>query len=982
MPGKVISLDSAASVAWSVAADPQNVGRDQSWWKQPAPDAKPARVPGIVQETFPRYHGVSWYWCTFERAANPHPHGRALLRFWAVDYLADVWVNDIHVGGHEGGETPFVLDVTDAIHPGAANRLAVRVLNPSNTPVDGFVLAETPHRNNTEPLRVGAGIAHGGITEGVELILAPAVRIEDVFVRPDWQTGAVRVQANVRNASNAAVQGHIAFLVTPATSGEAVAAAQVERELPVGDSLVEAKLSVPNRRLWALDEPNLYRLSTRMCTGALGEDEHSVRFGFRDFRVERGYFRLNGKRVFVRSSHTGNHCPVSQILPPDEARDLLRKDLVYAKASGFNMVRFIAGVAHPYQLDLCDEIGLMVYEEHYAGWCLADSPRMAERFDFSTREMILRDRNHPCVTIWGLLNETGDGPVFRHAVDSLALVRSLDDTRLTLLGSGRWDGQFNIGSLSNPGSATWECEWGVESPDYAQPQGSIWSSIGGYITDAGDAHVYPGTPHTPETEHFIRTLGSETKPIFLSEYGIGSLMNAVRELRGYEQRGLSPELEDMQHFRATVDAFTADWKRLGMEGVYAFPEDMLRDSQRLHCRQRVFGFDLIRSNPKICGYNLTGLLDHGYTGEGLWTFWREWKPGIVDALQDGWAPLRWCLFASPMHGYVNRPVNLDAVLANEDVVAPGEYPVTLRVLGPAGVAWEQQTVLRVPEPNPGDDGPLAIPVFSGEATLAGPGGQYEFAAEMASGGAPAGGRLKFYLSDIAGLPPASRKVVVWGLDDGVQQWLVSHGVACESFDKAAGETTQVILVGDVSGAEPDVAMWRELMHRVARGSVAVFLAPQAFKRDEDPVGWLPLKNKGHGNEFPDWLYHKECVAKTHPILEGLQPRGVMDWDYYGPVISHYFFEGQDTPDDVVVAAFALCHSAPPGGYAAGIMLGSYRFGQGLFIVNTLNVLGNLDRHPAADRLMLNLINYAAGQLAETAASLPADFERQLEAIGY
>ena len=90
------------------------------------------------------------------------------------------------------------------------------------------------------------------------------------------------------------------------------------------------------------------------------------------------------------------------------------------------MIRFIAGIAHPWQLDACDEIGLMVYEESLAGWCLADSPAMAQRFDRSVAEMVHRDRNHPSVVIWGLLNETPDGPVFRHAVESLQLVRFLD----------------------------------------------------------------------------------------------------------------------------------------------------------------------------------------------------------------------------------------------------------------------------------------------------------------------------------------------------------------------------------------------------------------------------------------------------------------------------------------------------------------------------------------------------------------------------
>ena len=107
----------------------------------------------------------------------------------------------------------------------------------------------------------------------------------------------------------------------------------------------------------------------------------------------------------------------------------------------FNAIRFIAGVAKRYQLDLCDEIGLMVYEESYAGWCLADSPKMPERYDESVLGMVRRDRNHPSVTMWGLLNETPDGPVFRHAVGVLPALRALDDSRLVMLNSGRWDAQ-------------------------------------------------------------------------------------------------------------------------------------------------------------------------------------------------------------------------------------------------------------------------------------------------------------------------------------------------------------------------------------------------------------------------------------------------------------------------------------------------------------------------------------------------------------
>jgi hypothetical protein len=74
---------------WSIATDPGNVGRQQAWFRAPRPEAKPTRIPSILQETFPQYHGVVWYWITLEPAVNPYAAGRYLFRFHAVDYLAD-----------------------------------------------------------------------------------------------------------------------------------------------------------------------------------------------------------------------------------------------------------------------------------------------------------------------------------------------------------------------------------------------------------------------------------------------------------------------------------------------------------------------------------------------------------------------------------------------------------------------------------------------------------------------------------------------------------------------------------------------------------------------------------------------------------------------------------------------------------------------------------------------------------------------------
>ena len=74
----------------------------------------------------------------------------------------------------------------------------------------------------------------------------------------------------------------------------------------------------------------------------------------------------------------------------------------------------------------------------------------------------------------------------------LPVIRSLDTSRMVILGSGRWDGQFSIGSISNPGSDEWEYLLGNDSPDAAQSK-MTW---GGYTENSGDAHVYPVVPQS------------------------------------------------------------------------------------------------------------------------------------------------------------------------------------------------------------------------------------------------------------------------------------------------------------------------------------------------------------------------------------------------------------------------------------------------------------------------------------------------------
>lgn len=969
---------------WLIATDPGNVGRERKWFTSDAVDeAKPCRVPDILERTFPGYDGVVWYWKDFETEAVGR-NQRLLLKFHAADYLADAWVNGTHVGSHEGGETPFSLDVSQAVNAKKKNRLVVRVVNPGLEPVDGLTLAVTPHGIKNVPMSVGNFWNPGGLWQPVELHRVSAIRIADVFADPRLADGKIALQISLVNETGAEVSATIHYEVTQDLWGSVIAQGAQAVRLPKTKTL-EAKLIVPAPQAWSPDDPCLYRVTVRVETSHASHVQ-SVRCGFREFVFRDGYFRLNGKRIFLKSTHSVEHYPIGQHVPHDP--ELLRRELIYAKAMGFNTVRWLGRMMFPSQLDLCDELGLMVYEECYASWGWKDSPGMKERFDRSIQEMILRDRNHPSLVIWGLLNETQDGPIFRHAVETLPLVRSLDASRMVLLGSGRWDAQLSIGSLSNPRTTEWQHALGEEFPgappiDPKDIASSYTLVKGGYIEGTGDAHKYVPRPWRKQDVEFFRTVGAGSKNVFLSEHGNGSEIDPVRIIRLFEQNGARPDLDDARLYCAMLDKFEKDWKRWGLDQTFVTPSEMISQGLKIHSEQRLIALNAIRSNPKLCGYNLTGISDEGVEGEGLMTTFRELKPGIVDALVDGFAPLRWCLFVEPVHMYSGATVRLEAVLANEDVLTPGEYPVRLRIVGPAGTAYEKAGSIKIPDPKGSPEPPFVFPWLKEDIVLEGPAGKYEVAVFFERGAA-AVGRQTVILGEARHQSTPRQSVTVWEDDPALSKWLRAHDCAITKFETTQVPTLREAIFVDgqsVSESLGDATAYRALMARVVRGSTAVFLAPEALGNEKDPLGYIPSAQKGKLDDSAGYFWGRDDIVKSHAIFEKLPSRCVMDLTFYRDIIPYTSFVEMDEKAEVVVPCFSL--GRPGGqGYSSGANMLIYHFGEGKVVVSTLRLLENLGRHPAADQIILNMLAYAAADSGKPLAPLPANFKAELEAIRY
>lgn len=940
---------------WTMSTDPSDDGLARGWDRSPASVGRPAPVPGIIQQVAPDYHGVAWYWCELEPVAVP-PSRRVLLTFQRVAYSATVWLNGERLGSHEGADGPFSFDITEQLVPTQANVLAARVINPTEKPTDGLTLADVPH-GNAKPVdsyTPGSGLNVGGIIDEVLVHVEPVLRIDDVFVRADLESGAIAIDVTVTGSSS--TDNKMVLSATAREDRTGLLVAHAEAPLApaqtTGTAVARLILEIASPRAWDVDDPFLYLVQARLEPAGGGEVVHEVvvRTGFRELCVRDGYFSLNGRRIYLRSTHTGNHYPIGQIVPVNPA--FVRQDLIYAKAAGFNTVRFLSGPARDDQLSFCDEIGLMVYEEATASWGLAGSPRMAEHYDRSFGEMIKCHRNHPSVVIWGLLNETYDGPVFRHAVDYLQTLRSLDDTRLVLLSSGRWDGDRAVGSVANPREATWSHSWGAEQQD-AAPVDVGWEGDpdrGAYVAGMGDLHLYPRLPESERAKQILRTMGEGTKPVFLSEYGVGSLFDAVTE-RADAARWLTDVVPpDQAYISSMAERFEQDWQRFDMASLYCFPEDAIRESQLNQSLHRAATFDLIRSNGAIAGYNLTGMLDHALTGEGSWSFWRRWKPGAMEALSNGWSPLRWCLSVTPSVTYSGQSVAVDLSLANEDTLGPGSYPITLAALGPDGRRLERTSVVEIGPPAKGR--PLASSVFSERVPLDGPPGEYRFAASMGVVASPAAGRASAYVVD---RPAVSSKVrlLAIGLNETELSWLRANGVESET-DPASIANHDLLFIGHDVPGPPDC--WPQVASALQRGARVIVASPGEHIAPGEKQGFLPFSTGVSVSTFHDWLYHKECFANRHRLFCNLPGPGLMRWSYYGDVLPSHLVHGQSEE----IAAFAVAIGYPVrDGYTSGLLAASFRQGSGRLVVSSFDLLRNLGSLAVADHLMINLVRWAA-----------------------
>jgi beta-galactosidase len=344
------------------------------------------------------------------------------VHFAGVSSAFYLWVNGQMVGYSQGSRLPAEFNLTSYITPGE-NTIAVEVYRWS----DGSYLEDQDFWRLS------------GIYRDVFLYAAPKVQLRDYFIACDldgeYKDATVSVRAKVRNLSDKPAQRKIVVhLLDPA--GKKAAAALCESalvDIAAGqEAVIDMQGTAVDPAKWTSETPNLYTVVLEMqdADGKTVEAK-AMRYGFREVEIRDQQLFVNGVSVLLKGVNRHEHDPDrGHALEPGS----MMRDLNLMKQFNINTVRTCHYPDQPIWYDLCDLYGMYIIDEanveaHAMGYgrdALGHRPSWQTAHTERVGRMVERDKNHSCVIIWSLGNESGDGDAF---VACRKLIDTLDTTR-------------------------------------------------------------------------------------------------------------------------------------------------------------------------------------------------------------------------------------------------------------------------------------------------------------------------------------------------------------------------------------------------------------------------------------------------------------------------------------------------------------------------------------------------------------------------
>ncbi|HET53759.1 MAG TPA: hypothetical protein ENN33_00920, partial [Ignavibacteria bacterium] len=346
------------------------------------------QVPGswhLYSDELLDYQGIGWLKKSFELNEKIESK-RYIIKFDAVDYLCELFVNKKLVGKHEGGYTLFYFDVTEFIHEGD-NEILLRVNDPATNEegTEGISYWNIPHGKQSWYVQTS------GIWQSVELLVKEKVFIETVHISPK-NSGEFTLNLTLNHNHNLTPKENLTIKII---SPDEKTVFEKTFETDSKEISIDDKIDDP--QLWDIGKPNLYKVIAK-----LGNEIYEDKFGFREFTKRDGKFFLNGRPFYMISALDQNFYPETIYKSP--SKEYIRDEMQKAVELGINTMRCHIKIPEKEYLEVADELGLLVWYE-IPNWDVFDeSVKARSRYTFD--QMLKRDWNHPSLVVLSIINES------------------------------------------------------------------------------------------------------------------------------------------------------------------------------------------------------------------------------------------------------------------------------------------------------------------------------------------------------------------------------------------------------------------------------------------------------------------------------------------------------------------------------------------------------------------------------------------------
>lgn len=474
----------------------------------------PVAVPGCWEShpLFADYRGEGIYRKTFQAQGNVR------IECKGVSHTATVYLDGHEIGHHYNAYTPFSVVVSD-LEPGR-HMLEIKADN-------RFHKDRALHVPN-DYMSYG-GISRGVVVEELSDLYLEYVHVKTYRENEQWHV-QVKAAVNVlkirqNDEEDITIQGKIK---DTAFEWKLTDTAKKHYEFCTD-------LKIDGIEEWSPETPVLYQVELQMLREDEVIDDLMERFGFREICVQGKYILLNGKKLRIKGvCRHEDHPDYGCALP----YQTIYNDLVLIRQMGANSIRTAHYPNDEIFLDLCDELGILVWEENHARGLEEDRmkhPLFEEQAEQVIREMIFYHYNHPCIFIWGILNECASETLFGRSCyeKQFRLIREMDDSRPCTFASCKFFGDICF-DLPDVVSCNLYPRWYVDKP------------VRDYLNEVYDWIVEDGN--------------GKGKPFIVSEIGAGGLYGCHNAYHGkwteeYQADALSEQVSECLKFSESMGVY-------------------------------------------------------------------------------------------------------------------------------------------------------------------------------------------------------------------------------------------------------------------------------------------------------------------------------------------------------------------------------------------------------------------------------------------